>query len=166
MYTLDNVDRVIENILIKLIDNQNLLKCLKYPSPDALSKPDLTQDEINVLFDYDSDPRDIRISFTPFNLTTVEEAKSELRIFIRDFEPENIHIANVNIAFQVIVSNRIWRLDEGKQRPLVIIQELLKSLNGVDIELVGNLYFNSRIRIVNYNAYFSGYELYPNVRSI
>jgi hypothetical protein len=165
MFTLENVDRIIPNVLSKLIANQNLLKCLKYPTKDALYKNDLTQVEINSLFD-NNDANEIRISFTPFNLTTADQDKSEIRIFIKQFTPENIHLANLSLAIQVIVSNNIWLMDDGRMRPSVLIQEILKELNGTDVNLVGLLYFDSPIRVYNYNTYFSGYELYPEVRSV
>jgi hypothetical protein len=165
MYTLNGVDRIIENILIQLLSNQNLLKCLKYDSTDALSQPDLTQSDIDILINQEGDTSKSRVFFTPFNLNPANDAKSELHLFIRRFKPDNIQLANVQILFQIIVNNQLWRLDNGQQRPLVMIEEILNSLQGVDIGFIGNLYFTNDISIIQYNPYFTGYEMMPNVRS-
>jgi hypothetical protein len=165
MYNLENSDRIITNVLAKLIENQNFLKLLQYPTNDALSKPDLTQEQINALFDSTSNHDTKRILFTPFNINVADAEKSEIRIFIRNFTPDNIQLTNLSLCIQVICSNNVWLMDEGRMRPLVLIQEILKSLNGVDVEFVGNLYFNAPIKVGVYNPHFSGYELYPNVRS-
>jgi hypothetical protein len=162
-FTLENSDKLISNIFLKLVANQKLLKCLKYPTRDALYKPDLSQDEVSSLID-NSDPKEIRISFAPFNLATTEAEKSEIRIFIKQFSPENIYISNVYFVIQVICSNQIWLMDEGRVRPLAMIQEILKEINGTEIESIGNVYVNTPIRIYNYNTYFSGYEIYPETK--
>jgi hypothetical protein len=165
-YILENSDRIITNVLTKLIENQNLLKLLLYPTKDALYQPDLTQEQINALFDSASSPDMKRILFMPFNIDVADSEKSEIRIFIRSFTPDNIQITNLSMCIQVICSNNVWLMDEGRMTPLVLIQEILKSLNGVDVEFVGNLYFNAPIKLYYYNSHFSGYELYPNVRSV
>jgi len=141
------------------------MKCLKYPTKDAMYSPDLTQEEINSLYD-NSDPKQIRISFTPFNLSSVDEEKSEIRIFIREFSPNNFVMSNTCFAIQVISSNQIWLMDEGRMRPLIMIQEILKEIHGADIESIGLVYVDKPIRLYSYNTYFSGYEIYPEVRSV
>jgi hypothetical protein len=150
---------------MKIRTNQNILKCLKYPTRDALYQPELTQEEIDNL-SFNDDPKEIRISFTPFNLSTADIEKSEIRIFIQQFNPSNYVIAGVRFAIQVIVSNQLWLLDEGKMRPLVLLREILKEIHGEDVDAIGLLYVKEPIRLFNYNSYFSGYEIYPEVRSV
>jgi hypothetical protein len=147
------------------MNNQALLKCLKYPYKDALSRPNLTQSEINGLLD-NNQAEEVRFSFTPFTYKTPESEKSELRIFVKQFQPESLLLTNVTLVIQVIVNNNLWLMDDGKVRPLFMISEILKSLNQQEIEMVGLLNFDSTSRVVNYNEFFAGYELYPSVRSV
>ena len=160
--TLDFVEKGIEGILLRLIQNQNILKCLKYPSSDALNLPNLSEDDIEKLINQEGDVAETRIFFTPFDVETPDSERAELRFFFRAFVPnQNSVLSSVNIQFEVIVSDRIWRLDNGRQRPITIVSEILKTLNGQDIDGLGKIYFNNPIRVIRYNKYFSGYGFHP-----
>lgn len=105
---------------------------------------------------------DTRIFFTPFDIETPNSERAELRFFFREFIPnQNSVLSSVNIQFEIIVSDQIWRLDFGRQRPITMISEILKTLNGEEIDGIGKIYFNNPIRVVRYNKFFSGYTLYP-----
>lgn len=150
---------------MKLMESQTLFKCLKYTTSDALSQADLTEDEIFELTNQEGDMKDTRVLFTPFNLNVDDTARTELRVFVRRFKPNNIYLANVEVSIQVITHNSLCRLDNGQQRLLVMIQEILKLLHGTDIGFIGNLLFENDISIGQYNSFFTGYELIPTTRS-
>jgi len=154
-YTLENIDGVIYEIKKKLMTNDRLLKCLKFNSTDALSQPDLTMGDKALLFDEANS--NCRVYSIPFNYETTDKNKSEIRIFIRNTNPVNQYLSNISICFQVIVANNLWKLDEGKQRPWVIISEILKTLNGEAIRGIGKLYFTEPFSIQMFNKSFTGY---------
>ncbi|OPH61719.1 hypothetical protein BC351_00310 [Paenibacillus ferrarius] len=165
MFTLENVDRIIQNIVVQLLPSQNLFKCLKYSSADALSQEDISDNEKIEMFDQ-SNKEKTKVFFTPLSPNVSDTAGSELRIYIRNIKPNNIYLTNVDISIQVICSNSVWRMDEGRQRPLVMLQEIISQLNGVDIGFIGQLFFERDIRIIPHNDYYTGYELIPSTRSI
>lgn len=141
------------------------MKYLKYPTSDAINQPDLTEDDIYELLGLTDNQSGARISYYPFDSDTPKEDKSELRIFIKSISPNpNSVLADIQIVFQVICGNRIWNMDYGKQRPLEIISEVLKTINGKSINTIGNLLFNSPIRIQYYGKDFCGYEFSPSTK--
>jgi hypothetical protein len=164
MFNLSGVESVVENILINLMENQTLLKCLKYTSSDALSQPDLTEDEKMGLLNPDQDFTNVRIFFTPFDYQTTDTTRTELRVFVSEFSPDNHILSKVRIMFQVVVSNHMWRLDAGKQRPLTMISEILKTLHGKEVGAIGELMFLDPFRLKFYNKEYSGYEFSPRTR--
>ena len=121
-------------------------------------------EKIELLDQFDKEKT--KVFFTPLSPNVTDTVGSELRIYIRNFKLNNKYLASVEISIQVICSNSVWRLDEGRQRPLVMIQEIITQLNGADIGFVGELYFEKDIRIIPYNQYYTGYELIPSTRSI
>lgn len=161
-YTLENTERVIHNIIIKLLESDDLMKCLKYDVKSALEEDDLTDGEKMILAM--GNPQYARILQMPVNPDTVEENRVELRVYIDKIIPDNIHLADINISLQVVVSNNLWMLDNGIQRPLKMISEVLKVLNGELVEGLGRLYFQRPIQFVTYNKSYSGYILTPDVR--
>jgi len=71
-----------------------------------------------------------------------------------------------NYFFEIIVNNELWLLNNGKQRALIILEELFKSLNDVDINGIGSLRFYNDYpcRIRFYNKNFTGYNLMMKTR--
>jgi hypothetical protein len=155
---LENIDLVLKNIALKIVTNENLCKLLKFNDSSALSK-EITEDERYALNIQDGDTTNTRIFYQPFNNDTITDERAELRIYFANFKPENMYIANANIGFDIVVHNNMWRLDEGKQRPLNIFKEVLKSLNGQDVKSLGELNFlNSYCTLMIFNKSFTGYS--------
>lgn len=163
-YTLDNTEMIIENIIGKLLGNDDLMKCLGYDHPNALNEDSLTDGEKMALVS--NEEKYLRILRVPFSSETVESVRSEIRVFVNEIVPDNIHLADVEIAIEVVCSNhmRIQRLIDGKSRPNKMVNEILKCLNGQEIQGIGRLYFQRPIRMVRFNKSYSGYALLPNIR--
>lgn len=164
----DDVEsRITENILALILKNQTLLKCLKYESSEALfddvNCPDITDDE-KLLMTKQDDEDNCRIFVTPYNNQIISTAKSQLRFFIPTVSPENSYLAELSVDFEIIVENRLWRMDGGI-RPSIIRSELLKTLNGQNVDSIGNLIFNTPSRIATYNDNFTGYQLTLKTRA-
>ena len=127
---------------------------------------DLDNNQKAVLVDQDPDNiTTTRVFFVPLNPDIADSARSELRVFVRSFDPNNDHLAGLEISIQAICSNSIWRLEDGRQRPLVMVSEILKQLNGIDIGFVGLVKFEKPIRIQQYNKLYTGYELIATTRT-
>lgn len=157
--SLQNIDMMLNNIALKLIDNNDLMKCLKFNSTDALSQP-ITEDQKYELINQDGDITNTRIFSQPFNNKVISDVRSELRIYYGLLKPENTILTNVYIGFDVVVHNALWRLDGDLQRPTKIIKELLLSLNNQQIGGIGKLYFynDSSITLRYFNDNFTGYS--------
>jgi len=162
---LDNLDNILTNIAIKIVDNLDLMRCLKFNTTNALSQS-ITESERYELINQDGDISNTRVFFQPFNNLTITEARSELRIYHASFKPESIYLTNIHIGFDIVVHNDLWRLDDGKRRPTTIIKLLLESLNGQDVGGIGLLTFVDRpISLRYFNDSFTGYTLYLKTRS-
>jgi len=162
---LDSLDNILTNIAIKIVDNLDLMRCLKYNITDALLQP-ITQDECYQIINQDGDISETRVFFQPFNNLTITDQRSELRIYHSSFKPENIYLTNIHVGFDIVVHNDLWRLDDGKRRPTTIIKLLLESLNGQDVGGIGLLTFVDRpISLRYFSDSFTGYTLYLKTRS-
>lgn len=156
---LTNIDTMLSNIALKLVENDELMKLLKYTTIDTLSQSISTEQKYE-LINQEDDITNTRVFFQPFNNKTITDERSELRIYYGSFKPDNIYLTNVYIGFDVVVNNNIWRLDEGIQRPIKIVQSLLKSLNNKEVGGIGELMFNTDSTIVLrfFNDSFTGYS--------
>lgn len=163
---LENIDVKINNLALKIIQNSKICKCLKFNSMDALNQ-NITEDEIYSLINKSSDNVDNRrIYFQPFLDKSISDQRTELRIYC-NFNMENRILSKCYFYVEIICNNNLWDLDDSKIRPLVILTELLQSLNGEDIGGVGLLNCqNQNFLIVPYNDYFSGYRVIFSTRSI
>jgi len=166
---LDKIGNILSSIGNKLIENKTLMRCIAYNTPNALSSslPDVTIEEIIKLTGKGINPSNKqKIYKCPFNNNIIDEIRSEIRFFIPKLKPENLYISKINIGFEVITYNTLVDLEDNKLRYLVMIQEILNSLNGYDCGGIGLLYLteNSSINIVNYNHKFSGYTFFLSTR--
>lgn len=168
MFQLETIDNISKNIALKLLDNQTLLKLLYYNVSDALLQPDLTDEQRYELIDQSNTDK-TKIYYSPYSINILVDEVTQLRIILSEIQPENIQLANVLIDFQIITHNRLWVMEDGRQRPLVMIQEILKMLNGQDAMSIGTLFFggSKRIptRLIKYNNDFSGYIMTMGTRS-
>lgn len=126
--------------------NENIWKLLKYPSHDALKQTNLTSTQKRTLIyrpDVQSD------AYRLFTVRFVEDAVlpevTRLHIYIGKTNPFNAQVGTVDIIFDVFCHNKIAVLSYPGYRPNrydVIFEELMKTLNGKDVDTLGRLYFN------------------------
>ncbi len=161
---LESLDNILTNIAIKIVDNLDLMRCLKFNTTDALSQS-ITQDQCYELINQDGDITNTRVFFQPFNNQTITEERSELRIYHASFRPDNIYLTNIIVGFDIVVHNNLWRLDDGKRRPTTMVKLLLESLNGQDIGAIGNLTMDRACSLRFFSDSFTGYTLYLKTRS-
>lgn len=163
---LDNIDNILKNIALKIITNDNICKLLKYNDSFALFE-DITEDEKYELINQDGDTTNTRIFYQPFNNNTITDERSELRIYYYSFKPDNLYLTKANIGFDLVIHNNLWRLEQGKQRPTSLFREILKSLNGQEVDGVGELIFLDAPCVLRFfNKSFTGYSFMMQTRSV
>ena len=155
---METIDNVLLNISLKLIDNQDLLKLLWFNEKNALSQNNIT-DTIKYSMIDQEDLTNTKIFITPFTGAVIEAEKSELRAYLYNVTPDNNILSRTVFNFEVLVHNNLWILDQAKQRPVRICSEVLKSLNGQEVNGIGRLYFSNRdrIQLVRFNENYTGY---------
>jgi hypothetical protein len=163
---LDRINEIPINIAFALLENDNIFKCLKHNIKNALDL-NITEDDKFLLISQD-DQTNKRVYFQPFNNDIVSEARSELRFYVAEISPENNILSEVSIGFEIIVYNDLWLLENGKQRPLVMINEILKTLNGKNINGIGTIKIHDKYpcRVTKYNNSFTGYSLMMKTRLV
>lgn len=136
--------KIIEHLMTNP-DAEIIWKLLKYNDADAYSRPNLTADEkakliyngeailsnYNVFFDYMMDDAE-------------DEMKTLLRIYPAEIYPQNRVTGICTINIEVFTHGKINHLSNYTTRVDVIIQTLLKVLNGADVGGVGVLFFDNQ----------------------
>lgn len=170
---VDLINNIPSQIALKLLESDNLFKLLKYDSPDALERNISLEDKLK-LMNQDGTLEEVkkhtRIWFDPFpiNDQTIEDRRSELRIYEHEFIPENTVLTKAVIAFEIIVNNNLSRLSDGSRRRNRILQEVIQTLNGKEVGGIGFLIFdprNSFCKMRYYNNTFTGYHLAMMIRT-
>lgn len=163
---LDRINEIPINIAYALLENDNIFKCLKYNTKNALELDISLDDKLLLINQDDNDNK--RVFYQPFNSDIVSETRSELRFYVFEINPEENMLSEIYIGFEIIVYNDLWLLDKGKQRPLVMLNEIFKTLNGANVNGIGVIKTQSRYpcRIAKYNSNFTGYSLMMKTRLV
>jgi len=163
---LKNVDKTFHDMLNKLVnESDDLWRCLKYNDSEALGKA-ITEEDKYKLIDM-KDEKNRRILLRPFNFDIVTEERSELRIYMSSFYGAGVNDYPLRYTFEIIIHNDLWILDNGKQRPIVMMQEILRVLNYKPIEgSASKLNTDNQFgNIVRFNDRFQGYTFTLNAYS-
>lgn len=125
----------LRDIMFKIMENQNILKLLKYDTMDALEKPDLGPEEKRSMIDYN-----IRVK--P-KLPMPEEAGSFLIILFDTFvpNPTNPEFRDNVIIFDVICNVDNWLMDDYSLRPYRIMHEIDQMFNNQKLNGIGKVEF-------------------------
>ncbi len=133
-------------IVVKLTENDNFFKLLKYNTYDALSMPNLTEDEKLELIckDFD-DMHNFNIFLTNIEPNELVSSKTILKLYRYDTLPDNYVISTISYKFDILYGTKNALVDyQGVPCPRVDVMEmeLMKTLNGADVAGVGKLQFN------------------------
>ena len=142
---LPNISYRIIEYLMTSPDAEIIWKLLKYDDADAYSRPNLTLDEkskliyngeavlskYNVFFDYMMDDAE-------------DQMKTLLRIYPAEVYPTTRVTGICTVNLEVFTHSKINHLSNYTTRVDVIIQTLLKVLNGVDVGGIGVLFFDNQ----------------------
>jgi len=157
---LNGVEKIINYLTSYIIQNDNICKLLKYNDENALSYS-LTDEDRYILIDSNPINKDNRrIYFQPYINKTIIKEQTELRIYPASFDIETRVLGKVYLAIDIILHNDLWDLVDSRIRPLALLNELLISLNGTNVEGIGLLNLEKeRISLIAYNDYISGYRI-------
>ncbi len=134
------------NCITYLINNNELIwKLLKYNSPDAWDKTNLTKAQKGALI-YDGSP--IATNFRIFMNTGIDDSWNieacMLRISVLGAIPNNYVWGSIEMAMEAYSHYKVDMLNNYTTRLDSIMQSLLDTFNGADIPNgVGRLYFDA-----------------------
>lgn len=130
-----SMEKDLNQITGSMLRNKNLKKLLYYTTENALSMPDLTDDQSVSLFG-----RNIRI--TP-KLFIDQEIVNYIIISFDDFSPNatNPEFRDCTICFDIVCHFDQWKLTDFKLRPYRIAAELDSMFNKARFSGIGRLEF-------------------------
>lgn len=156
------------NILCYLMENnEEIWKLLKYNTPDALYKPNLTMDEKRALiFNGNGKAEEYRVFRSAFLDDIFTKECSQLRIYVTTLSPDNRSVGTVDIGIECVVHNKLINIDSYESRLEVLVQQVIETLNGKNIGGIGVFFFDktgsmydlARVNIYN-NRNFFGFTL-------
>jgi hypothetical protein len=149
--TYDDFDALGYNCVKFLIDNnENIWKLLKYLSPDAWEKPNLTrQEKASLIYAGQENIFDYRVFMDLGQPDVITQEACIIRISPYSIFPENRSIGTISIMFEVYSHYKINHLSNYKTRVDTIMKEFLKTFNGVNVGGIGLLNFD---RLANQSA--------------
>ena len=133
-------------IVVALTHNDNFFKLLKYNTYNALSMPNLTEDEKLQLIckDFD-DMHNYNIFLTNIEPNELVNSKTILKLYRYDTLPINHIVSTISYRFDILYGTKNSLVEyQGVPCPRVDLMEmeLMKTLNGADVAGVGKLQFN------------------------
>lgn len=135
-------------------NNQDIFKLLKYSTSDALDKSDLTQiEKAELIYNGEPDATGKRIFFQPAMDDAFTEMISQFRIYPDIIIPEDHIRGIVTFNFELISHVKVNTLNNYSTRTLCMLQSAISTLNGINIDGVGQLFFNKKASSFNYAKY-------------
>lgn len=126
--------------------NQRLFKALYYNESDALSRPDLTIDQIiDMIYVEEGRESDKHIFLKPLVGEEITDNMTQLRLYKYAISPTDNLISVINYRFDIITGSKISLIYDDCipcSRLDVIETELLNTLNGIDLFGTGCFQFN------------------------
>ena len=153
----DNVNKLLKDIQVRLIENQELMKLLKYDDNTPLDNEDLTIDEAWDLTkpktNGKGDISHAKLNFCPITLGVVTEVSS---LVAMTFEVSTISskpsFCNIYLGFIILVKSAIFELADGSSRMLSIASAITKAIQNYD-KGVGKISLDSFETITPPNGY-------------
>jgi hypothetical protein len=157
-------------------NGETIWKLLNYDTNDAWSpsKANLTKSQKGALiYKGTGDPTTFRMFFDPGMDSAWTVATTILRISPVTILPTTYVYGTQSILFEVYAHATLSMLSNYKSRSLLLCQQIIKVLNGADIEGIGRIYFDAkksnscRLTARNIgNATYKGYELVMCTQSL
>lgn len=143
--SLINISYRIVEILMTSPDAEIIWKLLKYNDADAYSRPNLTLEEKSkLIYNGEAILTDYNVFFDYMMDDAEDQMKTLLRIYPAEVYPNNRVTGLCTVNLEVFTHSHINHLSNYTTRVDVIIQTLLKVLNGTDIGGIGVLFFDNQ----------------------
>lgn len=154
-----------------MVENENVWKLLFYDSPDALEQPNLTMEQKrSLVYKGYGDSEDYKVFRCPYIDDSMTKECTQLRHYALTINPENRSMSIVDVAFDCITHTKLSDLEGCQNRVERMVEEILGTLNGREVDGVGKIFFDSRRAaydaarnsIFN-NRYFYGFQIVMSV---
>lgn len=147
-----SIEKDLSIIVDLILNNKRIQKLLYYTTPDALSKPDLTEEQALSLINKN-------IKIVP-KLTIDSEVKNYIYILFDEFRqnPINPHYQDNSIYFDIICHYSQWQLKDFKLRPYQIAAEIETMLKLKKLSGLGDLILKGGVQRI-YSDEFMGFTL-------
>jgi hypothetical protein len=145
--SFNGYDEIPYQIINHLMDNNELIwKLLKYDTSDAHLQLNLTKEEkAKLIYNGEELATKFRVFMDVGQPDAVTEEITLLRISHWHISPKNRTTGLITVSFQVYAHYKINHLSNYKTRNDVIVNELIKTMNGVQIKNgLGVLYFDGK----------------------
>lgn len=168
---LKNLGNLIIQYLV--LNNENIWKLLKFPTPDALEKPNLSRREKSELIHEGmKDTSEYRVFRSPYLDDLQDYECSQLRIYVEGLNPENRVLGLIDVNFELIIHSKLVNLNGYMNRLEVMLFEVIDCLNGANVQSLGQLAFDRTLSVYDLakmnlfnNRNFYGYTLTMSVRA-
>lgn len=140
-------DEIPYQIINHLMDNnEEIWKLLKYDFPNATEEPILTKAEkAKLIYNGEEETTKFRVFMDTGQPDAVTKEMTILRISHWHISPKTRTTGLITISFQVYAHYKINHLSNYKTRNDVIINELIKTMNGVQVRGgLGVLFFDGK----------------------
>lgn len=167
--TYDGISDIGYKIIEYLMqNNENMWKMLKYNTPDALHKPNLTmREKADLIFNGTNEESiQYRVFRSPYLDDLGDEQVSQVRVFIESINPDTHIYGTIDVNIEVITHVKLVNLSGYKSRIEALMEEVLKTLNGKFVGGVGLLMFDRKMSFYDLiklnlfnNRNFFGYSI-------
>lgn len=169
----NDYDSIPYNCIKHLMDNDDMVwKLLKYNTPDAWNKPNLTQAEKAALIYNGSDNT---VNYRVFmdrgqpDVNTFENC--QVRIANYSIYPDNRVVGTMSVIFEVYPHYKTNHLSNYKTRGNMIMNRLIQVFNGAEIGGIGRLFFDrvgsesNRLEVAGQTPYAGSWMIMSNKAS-
>lgn len=132
------------SIIQYLFRNEDIWKLIKYTTPDALSKPNLTpQEKANLVWLGQDRQEDYNVFLTPMQENIQPLQSVILRLYLLQINPRTGHYATMSYAVDVLCESKIGMLENGVSRTDYLLELILGEIIGQEVGGIGEIFFNS-----------------------
>lgn len=150
------------------LKDEIIWKMLKYNTPDALSKPDLSfKEKMELIWTGDAKQENYSVFLSPLVKDAITESKTIIKIWDYRGLTENLFVADMIYEFDCLYGGDMAMVTyKGVpvSRGDLFINRIMSVLNGAEIGGVGKLQFNTQMsRYSNLNATIGNSKTFTGV---
>jgi hypothetical protein len=163
--------KIIEHLVL---NNEDLWKMLKYDTSDCLDKPNLTLDQKTSLI-YPGDGKDgnaYRVFMDYLIDDFFNKQCSLIRVYPVFIVPQNRVVSDITFCIEALSHCKITQLNNYTNRNVYMLQQIIKTLNGRDVNGVGMLSFDKMgnpsdkaLLNISNNRNYQGYSIYMSTHT-